>query len=176
VARQRSGLIRASGRRRRGWSDGPGGTGVTTFTASAHTILGSGAVSLLDGQTIARIRGALAITMVSATAAGDGFSGAIGIGIASETAFGIGVTAVNDPVAEADWDGWIWHSFIQVFAGDKTAGDVNWGVANLRMEVDSKAMRKLPESQTVYCSMQLTEIGTSEIDVFFDSRLLVLLP
>ena len=43
-------------------------------------------------------------------------------------------------------------------------------------EVDSKAMRKFPSEFSLYAAIEVVEIGVAELDVFFDSRVLVFLP
>jgi len=58
-----------------------------------------------------------------------------------------------------------------------TDGDaMNTVTAALRIEVDSRAMRKLEVSQTVYCCLEVLEIGTATMSWAFNSRQLVKLP
>ena len=175
MARGLRGLNRARGPRRgRGWIDGPGdGTAVQNITVSGRTILGQGITLTADGITLVRLRGGLLVNLDTASAIGNGFVGAFGIGIVTETAFATGAAAVPTPITERDWDGWLfWHT-IQVLSGD--ASDVGLsGSAQQRVEVDTKAMRKLNEESLIYGVIEVTEIGTAEIDVAFDSRMLIL--
>ena len=122
--------------------------------------------------TVVRLRGNLSMFLASASAAGDGFHWAIGVGVVNTPAFDTGVAALPQPITEMEWDGWLWHRFGDVHVGDKTAGDVNWISASVEIEVDSKAMRILRDEQTLVAVMELVEIGTAEVDVFFDTRTL----
>ena len=53
---------------------------------------------------------------LSTTAGGvtDGMSGAVGIAIASENAFGVGVGGLMNPFTDSEWDGWIWYAFFHL--------------------------------------------------------------
>ena len=85
MARQRSGFAQGRTRRRTGWEEGPGGVAVTQYTGTSVKIHGSAASSLVDGLTVARIRGLWRCFLNgTVTAAGDGYQGAIGIGIATD--------------------------------------------------------------------------------------------
>ena len=176
MARRRSGSFQGShaGRRGKGWEEGPGGSAVTTFTASTQAILTNGAQFLQDGLTVLRLRGSLQAFLVSANAAGDGFHCAIGIGIVSENAFGIGITAVPTPLGDTSWDGWLYFKFFDVHGGFLTAGDVQH--LDATFEVDSKAMRKVKDTDVLFAVVETIEIGTAEMDVFFESRILLALP
>ena len=161
------------GRRRSvSWFVGPGDTGTTSHTSSASQIMGLGAQLTADGFTLIRIRGYFQIFLTSATAVLDGFSGALGIGIVTAEAFAIGITAMPDPVADADWDGWLFHHFFDVRSARATfdAGDLS---AAQRLVVDSKAMRVLREGDTVFMAIETTEGGTAAGTSVFDSRMLL---
>ena len=116
--------------------------------------------------------------LISASAAGDGFHCALGVGIINEDAFAIGVTTILDPLADADWDGWLYHTFFDVFVNDATAGDLGAGAISrvFRAEIDSKAMRKLKEKDVIFAAVESNEQGTAVMEINFDSRMLVLLP
>ena len=45
--------------------------------------------------------------------------------------------------------------------------------AGRRIEVDSKAMRKLEEGIVIFGAMDVTEVGASSMQVLFDTRLLL---
>jgi len=45
-----------------------------------------------------------------------------------------------------------------------------------RAVVDTKAMRKLDLGDVIFAVAQVTELGAATMRVFFDSRLLVMLP
>ena len=161
-------------RRQTGWEEGPGGTPVQTINASVKRILNSGAQALVDGLTLIRTRGYFSSIQVIGSAIGDGFSGAFGIGVVTNDAFAIGVTAMPGPLSNIDWDGWLYHRFISQHVAAANAFGTEDSV--LTFEVDSKAMRKITVNDTVFAMLEVTEIGTAEIDVFFDSRMLLKLP
>jgi len=163
-------------RRKTSWDAGPGGTGATTIISSSSAFVGAAVQGLVPGLTVTRIRGLLRIVMQSANAAGDGFQGAFGIGIASTAAVVAGIGSVPTPITEADADSWLYWMPISVHVGDKTAGDVNWQGAVQDVVVDTKAMRKMNDSfVSIYAAFEVTEIGTADMDLFFDSRALFLL-
>ena len=169
---------RSSQRRRTGWEDGPGRDTVqTAITASANAIATSALVSLEDGLTVARLRGRLEMWLSAADAVNSGFSGAFGIGIATSDAISVGATAVPTPITEQDWDGWLfWQSF-GLFApiGALTASTSLDGT-QLRMDVDSKAMRKFDENMALYAVVEVGEVASATLQWRFDSRLLLFLP
>ncbi len=169
MARQRRFLSRGP-RRETDWGEGPGSSGVSSISGSATTIIGSGMVITVGASTLVRLRGLLDIFLTSSTSAGDGFFGAFGIGVVTSRAFAAGVTALPQPVTEIDWDGWMYHTFISVHEGSPD-GPGDAGVH--RIEVDSKAMRKMDGDVTLVGVLQVFEIGTAAASVFFDSRVLI---
>ena len=184
MARSRGSFQARAPRRRRGWDVGPGGTTITTFTTSSSAFLGSAITPNIDGLTLARLRGELAIHLQSTSAAGDGFTGAFGIGLATFAAVTAGIASVPTPITEMAWDGWIYHTFFSI----RSAGIIAAGTAaddqvapsvissSLRREVDSKAMRKLNDLDAIYACVEVVETGTVVMNVDFNSRSLLLLP
>ena len=166
---------RQSVRRQTAWEEGPGGTAGTVISTPTSVILGSGIQPVADGLTVVRLRGYLEILLEAADVVGSGYAGAVGACVVNSDAFAVGVTAVPNPVDDSDWDGWMYHRFFSLHATTATIGDgVNTG--RLAWEVDSKAMRKLPLNETLLMSIQTFEVGAAQIEVFFDSRVLVKLP
>ena len=164
-------------RRATTWSNGPGGTTNTPIAADSAAFVGSGIVSTFPGQTIVRLRGELLISISAATAVLDGFRGAFGIGIVSLPAFTAGIASVPTPLTEDEDDNWLYHRFFTVIAGS-SAGETwgNSGTPALRVEVDTKAMRKLGIDKVIYSAIEVVETGTASLDVSFNSRSLVKLP
>ena len=125
--------------------------------------------------TIVRIRGWIRIICTNQLAVGDGFFGAVGIGIVSDEAFAAGASAVPDPrsTAESDWE-WMWHSFFDVHGITSAEADGSNAVAvEWSKEIDSRAMRKMDGSQTMIGVMGATEEGTAVGELFADTRLLL---
>ena len=159
-------------RRQTAWGFGPGGTGITTFTASGIKIIGAQLV-LASGileTTIVRLRGQLEIILQTTGGVGQGFRGAFGIGVVTTAAATIGITAVPSPITELDWDGWMYYTMFGVHHGLAAVSD---GSGHERIDVDTKAMRKFGDEQTLLAVMEVVEIGTADMDVFFDSRMLL---
>ena len=160
MARTRSGSNRGNGvRRKTTWEVGLGGQFTITLTGSGATILGSGVFPTIPGLTLARIRGHLGLTLNAAGSVGDGFTGAFGIGVVTASAFAIGVTAVPHPIADAEWDGWLYHEFWDIRAGLDAALASN---ITRQIPVDSKAMRKVPDSEfLIMAILEVTEQGVA---------------
>ena len=159
-------------RRKTSWEEGPGTNDVATLSSSSAVILGSGQEALVDGQTIVRIRGFVEIILTSAGALGDGFRGALGIGIVSKPAFLTGVVAVPTPITELEWQGWMWHQFFQLHA--PTAAQVSEN--RMSFVIDTKAMRKIGLDEVLYASLEASETGVSGLKVILGTRMLLKLP
>ena len=135
-------------------------------------------------MTIVRLRGQLLLYMSAATAAQDGFTGAVAVGIVRKQAFDIGVTAVPLPLDEEFWDGWMWYQYFSLKAADPIVAGAVSGEPNqvhnvsagLRIEVDSKAMRKIPQNNALIVVIQALETGTAVLNWLFNSRTLSKLP
>jgi len=186
VARSR-GFPQRGQRRSTGWFVGPqsAASGASIAISSSVSVLGlGGSTPIVDGLTLIRTRGDLNVFLTSAAALGDGFSGAFGIGIANESAFTAGAASVLMPLAEEDWDGWIYHRYFSLFSGGPIAAataaqealQVNATAAAVHIEVDSKAMRKFTEEDVMYCAVDVVEVGTGSMEWAFNSRILVKLP
>ena len=162
---------RQSQRRRTEWFAGPGQVAASSFAASTSIIHGGTVITSFGEETLVRTRGIFCAYLKTATAVGDGFFGAVGIGKATASATAAGVASVPTPLTEVGWDGWLYHRFFSVHSG--LAAD---GSGHERFEVDSKAMRKLQEAEAFYIAIEVLEIGTATMDVFCDTRMLVKLP
>ena len=177
MALRRGSFPARAARRRTGWEEGPGGSISTSFTSSGQAILNSGIQALLDGLTIARIRGKIQCQLETATAAGDGFHGAYALGVVTADAFNVGITAVPKPIDDIDWDGWMVHGFFDVHSVTSTLADgVNLNAVHFDKEIDGKAMRKFGLNDVLFGIVQVVENGAATLEVFFDSRLLFKLP
>ncbi len=171
MARRR--IIQTAGhpRRKTSWELGPEETGPLVISATGSNVWSGGIQALSQGNTLARIRGAVDVFVASATAGGDAFQGAHGICIVTADANTAG--AYPDPMTEDAWDGWIWHSFFTTFviaAADESS------YQHSRMIVDNKAMRKLDETDVMVGITEVVEVNDgSTLSVFAQTRTLVLL-
>ena len=100
---------RSSPRRRTEWSEGVGGNAVTMISIGGNTLLGSFLVTTFGEETLVRVRGLLHCVLTAATAVGDGYFGAVGIGLATTAAVAAGAASVPTPITELGWDGWLYH-------------------------------------------------------------------
>ena len=162
-------------RRRTGWEDGPNGTVAATVDSSA--LFGNSQQIAQDGLTLVRIRGELNCALSTITTSLDGFGRvAAGICVVSENAFAVGVTAIPTPADDIAWDGWIWYSIVSLFGPSATVSNSD-GPANVRIPIDSKAMRKLRAPDVLVGVMQFqTEIGAAVITCKLNTRMLLKLP
>ena len=166
-----------SQRRKTVWSVGPNAVAVA-FSATGSAIWPIGVAPTTPGLTHIRLRGSAVARLTAAGGIGNGFTGAIGVGVATASAFTVGVTALPTPLTDDFWDGWLWHMYFQILAVTATVSDGVNAVANvLRVEIDSKAMRKIPDAEFVtFGAIEVIEVGTSTMAFDARTRSLVKLP
>ena len=157
-------------KRKTAWLTGPN-LASTSVSSGVLTGFTNGLQILEDGLTLVRTRGEILLRL-STTAGGttDGMGGAVGIAIASENAFGVGITGIMNPFDDSEWDGWIFHSFFH-FNGPATLGS-----AFQRIEIDSKAMRKIGALDVLYGAVDTIETGVEVIQMVSDTRMLFKIP
>jgi len=175
VARQR-GFQPRSQRRKTAWGFGPDSTGQTISTSGKVFL--SSFVSLVGQQeaTIVRIRGYLELLLITSDAAEGGFQGGFGIALTTAEAVAAGVAAVPGPVTDAEWDGWIVHRFFSIHTVTATIADgVNARGVRFGVDIDSKAMRKMNDGQSLFAVLESTEDVNASLRMHFDSRVLVML-
>ena len=174
---------RTSVRHRSSWEVGPetsGGGGQQSLSSSIAQIAGTAVQATVDGQTLIRTRGELVVYVTAVTNSGEGFFGAFGIAKATSAAVLAGVASVPTPATEDAWDGWLYHRYLTIVSGGPIAAataaqEQNQGNANLssmRLEVDSKAMRKIDVNEAFYAVLEVTELGTATLVWHFNSRML----
>ena len=178
MARSSQFRSRTTSRRRTTWGLGPGLITSQNAVSSSSTFLvgAQTAEATVDGLTIVRIRGMISLSLGLATAAQDGFSGAFGICIVTQNAAGVGVTAMPEPVTDLSWNGWLWHQFFAFQSGVVSSSSNPGPKDMLHIEIDSKAMRKIRVTDNVALIGQVTELGTSTMEVFGATRSLSKLP
>ena len=171
--RSRSRGIGHGSRRKTAWQIGP--FGQANVTAAGVLLFATGAQALVDGATIVRTRGELSVALGPSTTALAGFD-RIGFGmcIVSENAFGIGVTAVPTPITDIAWDGWLFHDLMSIFTIQDSETWSNSGSPFKRVEIDSKAMRKIKNTDVLIGVMEFSsETGTATIEARLNTRVLV---
>lgn len=171
-------------RRLTSWSFGPDTAQASqSVTASGKFGLSVFINILQDGLTLVRTRGQIKLWLEAATAAANGYIGAFGICRVSTQAATIGSTAVPGPIAEDDWDGWLFYEHIQCVApaalNSGVASDLDQlapVTATQVITIDSKAMRKVKENDALLGIFELTEVGTATLRFAGGMRMLFKLP
>ena len=165
---------RPSGARRQvSWGLGPEGT--VQLSSAGSAVFPFAGASIEDGLTIVRTRGELNMGLSIATTALDGFNRvAFGMCIVSENAAAVGITAIPTPITDEAWDGWYVYWTGSVFSVVATAAISNFaGVSNVRMPIDSKAMRKFKRTDVIVGVIETgTEVGTASLTAKLASRTL----
>ena len=168
---------------RTSWEVGPetsGNGAPQSLSVSGSQLAGTAVAATVDGQTLVWTRGELLMFLTLATAAGDGYHGAFGIAKATQAAVTAGVASVPSPITEETWDGWLYHRYFSIFAGGPmavaTAAQETLQhaatTAALRIEVDSKAMRKFDQNESLYAVVEVAEHGTAVLEWAFNCRML----
>ena len=167
-------------RRQTGWDLGPDSSaGVVTATSITKRALGTGITVVTDGNTIVRIRGRLSYWIEVANVNAAGFeSHAVGLCVITEDAFDIGPTAIPGPVTDDEWDGWMWHSWLETAIAPATANiDFSGGGAVHHEVIDTKAMRKFTDNSALVLMWEgLTQVGSPTMKFAFGTRTLLKLP
>ncbi|WP_141081785.1 hypothetical protein [Campylobacter concisus] len=138
--------------------------------------MGTGSLVNQDGVTLVRLRGNLTLGFGEVPAAGNAARVAVGVGVTTAEAFAIGATAIPSPLADAEWDGWLWHTFAPLVALTN-AIEQSEGTSAVRIDVDSRAMRKLTVDMVVFAAIEVENLsGVTDVRALFDSRMLLKLP
>ena len=121
---------------------------VSGFVAIAANAIGiQQIVARQDLQrTLVRTRGYLGLLCTSAA----GVRGIVGCGLCavSERAFLIGSTALPRGLLDSNDDSWLWHTHVPMVGG-ATSDDAKTILGASVINIDSKAMRKLPDDLLV---------------------------
>ncbi len=136
---------------------------VASFDASGNGML---------APTIVRSRGEVAVRN-TAFGADVVIGGAFGICVVSDEAFAAGTASIPRPFDDADWGGWfVWQSFESLFSFDDATGNLGVNNTSLRYQVDSKAMRKVSDGETI---VMMAESQTGALVIAMHIRMLLLL-
>ena len=157
-------MARRDGRRMRDltWS----GLGGTTKQVTAGSLASSTVVSLADTQTLLRTRGEI-LGQIDGPVDGDATIVGCGLIVVTEEQVAVGTTSMPDPIQDLDAE-WLWHGFLVLAAqaGTGVGGSLNVNSAVARLSVDSKAMRRMKQSQSVALVLRNSVLsGTPTVDV-----------
>jgi len=174
----RSRSVRSPRRRSTSWVGGPSQV-PTGMTSAGGIAWGIGTGTTEDGTTLIRTRGVFVAFLSSIGTIGDGFKDfSVGIGITTEEAFTVGgVTSLPLPLSDDDWDGWLYHQHVGAFRGSSTTELATGPIEAVRVQIDSKAMRKFEDGMVVFAAFETgVEVGVATLEVSGRTRLLVKLP
>ena len=144
----------------------------TTLTAAGGTLTGSlnaGALALRP-FTIVRFHWEVYITSDQLAATEDQF-GAVGAAVVSDEAAAAGVAAVPTPISELESD----FFFIHQMLASRVVFQSSVGIQNMGRgyTIDSKAMRKVTNSQDIVTVVEVATAVSSGITVADGGRILV---
>jgi len=160
-------------RRTSQWIVGPDAVDMSASASSAQ--LWTAGITTILANTIVRIRGIFQVNLLTASVAGAGFHGAIGIGLGPENGFVAGASSLPQAFLDDDWDGWMFHQFFDVRSVTATIGDgVNAATVSQKILIDSKAMRKwTPDEMILFGSVQVIESTEATVEFQGSTRVLV---
>ena len=143
-ARRRSGFVRSSRAQGGGWA----GVAVNQFAVPANNkVLAATVVPNVGfSETIRRTHVSLLYSS-DQNIASEASLGAVGFGVFSDTAVAVGIASLPDPVTDIDDDIWFLFQGLHTRFSFSTGGGIAEPAGSL-FEIDSKAMRKLPEGKT----------------------------
>jgi len=135
------------------WTSAPG---LISSITTIGTIL-SGSLQFSSPFTILRVRGHVAAFFDSTKQLTDLMILTYGLGIISTDAFTAGTGSVPDPSGEPEYP-WLWWNQIRLDGLLANTQSESWGPSSLRLEVDTKAMRKVKPGQTLVMIAQATNV------------------
>ena len=107
-----------------------------------------------EAETLLRSRGSIQLVL-NANAVEESVTCAVGLAIVSARAVAAGAASVPRPATEGSYP-WLWHGFLfgTSFDSAVTAGS---SLRGTRLEVNSKAMRKLKETEVMVLAFEVCE-------------------
>ena len=161
--------------------------GLVSVPDATQRVIGS--VAIAEGGvkpgTIVRIRGTIHLELAAETAADTLQSYGVGVGLFDDRALAVSSSAgvgLPEPIGDADDEKWMWihYGFLGLGPGYAATAesDGTGRRGTIDIEVDTKAMRKWDENQTLVWLVQSQVIdgAATEIDAVVMARMLLKLP
>jgi len=122
------------------------------------------AVTVVEGSSVATLLRSRGNLFLSGTpdAAADIDVAAVGLIVVHTNALTAGGVSLPGPIADAGAD-WLWHQYVPLDASGATAGDPAGIGFNRWIEVDSKAMRRIPTDHAVVLMGEL--LGATMVSI-----------
>ncbi len=131
--------------------------------STAGTTISTGVLNFGAPGTILRCRGYVQAHMDATKQVDDTMGLGFGLAIVSTDA---SQSATPDPFADPDYP-WLWWGTMFLEA-EKTGGDEAWGISAQRLEVDTKAMRRVKPAQSlVWVAERATVAGAPSVNITF---------
>jgi len=109
-------------------------------------------ITLTEGviaePTLLRTRGGILVTTVGDAAADSDMLG-LGLMLIPSTTAVVGGASLPGPIVDAGADFWIWHNFVPLAQVVGTVAVAQSITAQVRIELDAKAMRRWPSDTTL---------------------------
>jgi len=135
------------------WSAALKGQIVGMDIAEGVVGVGDGALAVALPFTILRTRGRVMLELNTA-GAGERVVCAVGITVAGDRAVAAGVASLPGPQSQGEAP-WLWHDYLTVSSGSEAAVISEFLVD--RVTLDSKAMRKVRDDQTLVLMAEISE-------------------
>ncbi len=145
---------------------------VVQSISSDSTVLGS-SLAFAIPATILRCRGQIAVGMDESKQVNDTCKLAFGLAMISTDAFAAGAGSVPDPAGEADFP-WLWWYEVHL-NNFVAAASESGGLYQVRIELDSKAMRKVKPGESLAFITQYVDITGAPIVDLLQSQIRVLI-
>ncbi len=140
------------------WSSIPG----LILSSAAGGLLQGGSLAFLAPATILRCRGYVQAMFDETAQPGDQAVLTYGLGIVSSDAFAAGAASMPDPAGEPEYP-WLWWGEIFLESRWATgAGNpqpAGWGPDRMRLDVDTKAMRKVKPGESLMWAIEVVSVA-----------------
>jgi len=125
------------------------------------TLVSEATLEETPNPTLVRMRGRFIAHVGGAAGVGAELRWGAGIYLATTRALAAGVTAILRPISDGNSDEWIWWNTGLVDL--ETAAD-STGLATQRVEIDSKAMRKVGQNKVLVGVVENISAGGQSLD------------
>jgi len=148
------------------------GAGAAMFGSLQTTASVQELISIQIPATIMRIRGEFLAFLTTSAAANSVKAIGVGITLVSNEALAAGAASIPDPLSDLNAD-WMWHGFA-LLGRVSTTEDESAGLTSVRLEIDTKAMRKVkPNTSLVFVVSPLNLSGTETARAVIGARVLL---
>ncbi len=153
------------------WTGATSGS-VVSVGGGTQQVLLSVSVAESAGQqnTLLRSRGQI-LVQATPDAASDAEVMGFGLIVVHSNALAIGTTSLPGPIADIGAD-WLWYDFVPFDAVVDTAGSANDRGIIHRLEIDSKAMRRVPNDHSVVLMAEASITAFASVSAIAGCRFL----